>query len=121
MKTSHLITAFLLLTTSVFGARFSSERPPRASQTPGGTRATSAPRFNPEKYSAGKAVFTGKAPLKKNARATKTQRARLEIVVVRSRAERADATRLRALAGKLSEDQLDALEYYVAQRHSRRR
>jgi hypothetical protein len=66
------------------------------------------------KYAEGKAVFTGKAPLTRTAGASKQQRARLEALARQS----GDAGRnLPSLAGRLTADQLEALEYYVAQRY----
>lgn len=66
------------------------------------------------KYAAGKAVFTGKAPLTRNAAASKQQRARLQALAQQSGAAGAN---LPALAGRLTAEQLDALEYYVARRY----
>ena len=68
------------------------------------------------KYALGKAVFTGKAALIKNPSATVPQRARLQIAAARAGKDGASLPRL---AGKLSEPQLDALEYYIAKRFSR--
>lgn len=64
-------------------------------------------------YALGKAVFNGKARLIDNRSKTKLQRMRLQILAVR--AGRAGA-HLTALAGRLREVQLDALEYYVSNR-----
>ena len=66
------------------------------------------------KYAEGKAVFTGKAPLARNTAATRPQRARLEALARRSGEV---GRNLPSLAGKLTADQLDALEYYVAYRY----
>jgi hypothetical protein len=66
------------------------------------------------KYALGKAVFTGHAQLHSNPSATRQQRAHLSELAARSGSAGAS---LPKLAGKLSGEQLDALDYYVSQRY----
>ena len=70
------------------------------------------------KYALGKSIFTGKARLTSNPRAAKLQRLRLEVLNGRVALHRGTrAIDLKNLAGRLTEAQLDALEYYVSRRY----
>lgn len=67
------------------------------------------------KYELGKAVFNGKAALgATNAATVKGQKARLAAAAT---AAGKPAASWSANAGRLSEGQLSALEYYIAKRH----
>jgi hypothetical protein len=99
--------------TSALGSGSSPMHPPRAPRDAEGSRTGSTAD---SKYAIGKSVFTGKARLVDNRSARKSQRARLENLAARTGRSGAN---LPSLAGKLSEDQLDALEYYVSRRFGR--
>lgn len=78
---------------------------------PKGTKA----KVDRDKYDLGQKTFNGKtAPVQGNATA---QRARLEALQRKLPEKVAAKKDLTSLAGKLSEEQLDALEYYVQQRY----
>jgi hypothetical protein len=79
--------------------------PPKASKA----------KVDRDKYDLGQKAFNGKtAPVQGNATA---QRARLE-ALQRQLPEKVAAKKdLTSLAGKLSQEQLDALEYFVQQRY----
>ncbi len=112
-KTQLIATCLaLVIARTTFASGSSPARPPR----PPSPR-VEAERIDDAKYAEGKAVFTGKAQLTKNPKAAKSQRARLEILAGESGAAGA---KLPALAGKLSAEQLDALDYYVAYRYGGR-
>lgn len=111
MNRIPLVTALvaLALASSALASGSAPTRPPRPPRTdaPGET-------MDSARYALGKSVFTGKAPLHSNRAAARQQRARLSQLAARSGARGAS---LPELAGKLSPEQLDALEYYVSQRY----
>src|SRR5687767_11453038 len=113
MITPRLIIPCLLLAMagSALASGASPTRPPRP---PRSGQSTPTERMNDAKYALGKAVFTRKAPLTRNTRASKQDKARLEELAGRSGTA---GRHLPSLAGRLSADQLDALEYYVAHRY----
>ena len=113
MITARLIIPCLLLAMagSALASGASPTRPPRP---PRSAQAAPAERMDDAKYAAGKAVFTGKAPMARNTGASKQERARLETL---ARQSGTAGRNLPSLAGRLSADQLDALEYYVAHRY----
>ena len=100
----------LLTATHGFASGSAPTRPARPPQ-----RSESKESMDDAKYALGKAVFAGKAALVSNKPAAKLQRVRLEIVAARA-GER--GSKLPNLAGRLSEVQLDGLEYYVSKRFS---
>ena len=71
-----------------------------------------------DKYALGKNIFTGKAKLKPNADANAAQQEiKLKELAGRLPQPVKEAEKLPALAGKLSGKELEALEYYLAQRY----
>jgi hypothetical protein len=111
MKQTQLLTPLLglALAASALASGSAPTRPPRIARTEPATETMDNTR-----YALGKAIFNGKAPLHSNPRAARQQRTRLSELAARS--GRSGAS-LPTLAGKLSSEQLDALEYYVAQRY----
>jgi hypothetical protein len=111
MKKTNLIIPLLALalTASALASGSAPTRPPRPPQgfEPATTQTDEA------KYALGKSVFTGKAQHVANPSATKKQRARLTELAAKS--GKAGAS-LPSLAGKLSNEQMDALDYYVNKR-----
>ena len=84
------------------------------------TRPPRPPAANPPaeamddaRYALGKAVFNGQAATHENAAAAKQQRARLAALAAQAGPSGAA---LPTLAGRLSAEQMEALEYYVAKR-----
>jgi hypothetical protein len=103
-------TIMLALASSAFASGSAPTRPPRPPAnyfTPGGEK------LDNNRYALGKAVFTGKAQRTPNASAAKKQRARLTQLAAVSGKQGAT---LPSLAGQLSNEQMDALDYYVSKR-----
>lgn len=71
-------------------------------------------KIDSAKYDLGKRIFTGKAKL--GSATTPGDSARLAALQSRLPAKEQKKANLTALAGKLTAQELDALEYYVAQR-----
>ena len=99
----------LALTGSGLASGSSAARPPRPPQDL--TAASS--EVDEARYALGQSVFTGKAHTIANASAAKQQHARLTHLAAATGKEGAS---LPKLAGKLSGEQLDALDYYVSRR-----
>ena len=97
----------LALTGSALASGSAPTRPPRPPSA-----GAPAETMDNARYALGKSVFTGKAPLHSNPTAARQQKARLS----RLAAETGE-TSLPKLAGKLSAEQLDALDYYVSKRY----
>lgn len=72
-------------------------------------------RVDRDKYDLGQKVFNGKAPAVQGDAAA--QRSRLEALQRRLPEKVAAKKDLTDLAGKLSQEQLEALEYFVQQRY----
>ncbi len=110
--TKHITTAaaaFVLCTQGAFASGFSPIRPQLPPQT------SPAEAFDSAKYELGKAVFNGKAPLTvANAASARAQKPRLAAAAANSGKSGAG---LPALAGRLSETQLSAVEYFISKRH----
>lgn len=87
-------------------------RPPREVAPEADTR-----KMDDAHYALGKAVFTGKARRVSNPAATKRQKAQLTQLAGRLGRE---GTSLPSLAGQLSDEQMQALEYYVQKRFGAR-
>jgi hypothetical protein len=87
-------------------------RPPRPpAKAAGGEKMDSA------KYALGKSIYNGKAKLEANtAVPMAVQETRLKALEARVSEKERKSANLTAHAGKLSAEQLDALEYYVAHR-----
>ncbi|MEY2877889.1 MAG: hypothetical protein RLZZ15_269 [Verrucomicrobiota bacterium] len=85
-------------------------RPPKPPTTAGG-----AMKMDQEKYGLGQKVYEGSAMTPGGGNAD-AQRARLQSAQAMLPADAMKAKDLPALAGKLSAVQLEALEYFVAQR-----
>lgn len=101
--------AFVLCTQGAFASGSSPMRP----QLPPQSR--SAEAIDSAKYELGKAVFNGKAPLSApNAASARAQKPRLAAAAANAGKSGAN---LPALAGRLSESQLSAVEYFISKRH----
>jgi hypothetical protein len=107
-----LITALLGATASVpaFASGSYSGRPPQPPAKTG-----DAMKMDREKYGLGQKVYDGSA-LTPGGGSADAQMGRLMAVQRQLSADASKMKDLPALAGKLSAAQLDALEYYVAQR-----
>jgi hypothetical protein len=99
----------LALTSSALASGSAPTRPPH----PPTNYFTSTDKLDNNRYALGKAVFTGKAPRVANSSATKKQRTQLTHLAQVSGKSGAS---LPALAGQLSNEQMDALDYYVSKR-----
>src|SRR5688572_11050957 len=90
-------------------------RPPRP---PGLVRRDAIPEQR-DKYEEGKRIYSGKAKLttRQSAANTAEQEKRLRALQARLPESAAKETDLTALAGKLTWEQLDALEYYVRKKY----
>jgi hypothetical protein len=99
----------LALASSALASGSAPTRPPRPPRDGAPTETMDNAR-----YALGKSVFTGKAPQQSNPAAARQQRARLSQLAAKTGEDGASLPRL---AGKLSPQQLDALEYYVSKRY----
>ena len=110
-KTSALLCAALVAATTVAPALASGSYSGRAPRPPAG----GGMKMNQEKYGLGQKVYEGgvMTPGGGNADA---QMARLNALQAMLPADAMKMKNLPSLAGKLSAAQLDALEYFVAQR-----
>ena len=110
-KTSALICAALVAVASSVPTLASGSYPGRPPRPPAGDSA----KMDQEKYGLGQKVYDGgvMTPGGGNADA---QTARLKALQAKLPADAAKMKNLPSLAGKLSPAQLDALEYFVAQR-----
>ncbi len=111
MNQAQLLTpvVMLALASSALASGSAPTRPPRPPRND-----APAETMDNSRYALGKSVFTGKAPLHSNPAAARQQRVRLTQLAARSGSRGAS---LPKLAGKLSPEQLDALEYYISQRY----
>ena len=109
MKTLIIPVLALALTGSALASGSAPMRPPR----PPKNVAPAAEKVDDSRYALGKAVFTGKAKPVANPSAAKKQKARLSQL---ASAIGKDGASLPAHAGKLSGEQMDALDYYAAKR-----
>ena len=109
MHPIQLVTplAALALATSAFASGSAPTRPPRPPSAGAPTET-----MDDARYALGKSVYTGKARQHSNPAAAKQQKARLSHLA----AETGDAS-LPKLAGRLSAEQLDALDYYISKRY----
>ena len=109
-KTNLIIPVLALaLTGSALASGSSPTRPPR----PPRAFAPAASEMDSTRYGLGKSVFSGKAKRVSNPSAAKKQKARLTQL---ASASGEDGASLPALAGQLSNEQMDALDYYVSKR-----
>lgn len=107
-----ILAAAVALPAAAFASGTYTSRPPRPpSRTEGHERLDSA------KYELGKRVYNKKSTLGTVSGAT-GQEERLRAIEARLPEKEQKKANLTALAGKLSAEQLDALDYYVAQRFS---
>ena len=112
MQMKHILIPVLALavTGSALASGSAPMRPPRPPKN-------FAPAANNEvddaRYALGKAVFTGKSAPVANPSAAKQQKARLNQL---ASAIGKDGASLPAHAGKLSGEQMDALDYYASKR-----
>ena len=110
MKLILIPVLALALTGSALASGSAPMRPPRPPKKV-------APAANSEmddaRYALGKAVFTGKSTPVANPSAAKKQKARLNQL---ASAIGKDGASLPARAGKLSDEQMGALDYYAAKR-----
>lgn len=104
--------AVLALAISALASGSAPTRPPRPPGAGTPDASTPAETMDDARYALGKSVYTGKARQHPNPAAAKQQKARLS----RLAAETGE-TSLPKLAGKLSAEQLDALDYYVSKRY----
>ena len=111
MQTKHLIIPVLAfaLTGSALASGSAPMRPPR----PPKDISPAAEKMDDARYALGKAVFTGKAKPVANPSAAKKQKARLNHL---ASGIGKDGASLPAHAGKLSDEQMDALDYYASKR-----
>lgn len=109
-KTRLIIPAIALaLTGSALASGSSPSRPPR----PPRDFAPAASEVDSTRYALGKSVFNGKAKHVANPAAAKKQKSRLTQLAA---ASGKDGASLPALAGQLSTEQMDALDYFVSKR-----
>ena len=115
MHKKHLIIPVLALalTGTALASGSSPSRPPR----PPRDFAPAASEMDSARYSLGKSVFSGKAKHVSNPSAAKKQKAQLSQLAA---ASGKDGASLPALAGQLSNEQMDALDYYVSKRFGTR-
>ena len=115
MHKTHLIIPVLALalTGSALASGSSAARPPR----PPRDFAPAATEMDSARYALGKSVFSGKAPHVSNPSAAKKQKVRLGQLAT---AAGKSGASLPALAGQLSSEQMDALDYYVSKRFGTR-
>ena len=106
---SLVLAASLLIPTAGFASGSYTSRPPKPA-TPRGERIDSA------KYELGKRIYTGKAQLGAGTVAAANADARLRNLQSSLPEKEQKKTDLTKLSGKLNAEQLEALEYYVAQR-----
>lgn len=107
MKTPIALIAVVLtaFASEAFASGACPCQPPIPPKSKAGVRAKG---LDNSKYALGKQIYSGRLPVpdRANAKLAKSQAPRLQ----------AAAPNLSGLAGKLTEDQLSALEYYVANR-----
>ena len=112
MQMKHILIPVLALalTGSALASGSAPMRPPRPPKNfaPAGNN-----EVDDSRYALGKAVFAGKSAPVANPSAAKKQKARLSQL---ASAIGKDGASLPALAGKLSDEQMDALDYYAAKR-----
>ena len=109
MKNLIIPALALALTGSALASGSAPARPPRPPQN----FAPATKEVDDARYALGKAVFNGKARHTANPSAAKSQKARLAHL---ASAIGKDGASLPALAGQLSTDQMDALDYYASKR-----
>ena len=109
MKTLIIPALALAFTGSALASGSAPMRPPRPPQN----FAPAADKVDDTRYALGKAVFTGKSKHVANPSAAKKQKARLNQLATAIGKEGAS---LPALAGQLSSEQMDALDYYASKR-----
>ena len=109
MKTLIIPALALALAGSALASGSAPTRPPR----PPRDFAPSVSKMDDARYALGKAVFTGKAKRTANPSAAKKQKTQLTRL---ASAIGKDGASLPALAGQLSAEQMDALDYYASKR-----
>jgi hypothetical protein len=109
-KTLIIPIMVLALAGSALASGSAPTRPPRP---PSNFFAPAGEKLDNNRYALGKAVFTGKSPQTANPSAAKKQRTQLAHLAQVSGKQGAS---LPSLAGKLSNEQMDALDYYVSKR-----
>ncbi len=111
MQMKHFLIPMLALafTGSALASGSAPMHPPRPPQN----FSPAAGKMDDARYALGKAVFTGKAKPIANPSAAKKQKTRLNQL---ASAIGKGGSSLPALAGKLSGEQMDALDYYVSKR-----
>jgi hypothetical protein len=117
MNIKHWFATILgtCLIASAFASGSYNARPPRV---PAGQTAERGGKIDKQKYALGKQIYTGKAKLTAQPTAERAaQETRLRALQARLPAKVQADVNLPGLAGKLSTPELEALEYYVAQRH----
>ncbi|MDP3073189.1 MAG: hypothetical protein Q8N18_23045 [Opitutaceae bacterium] len=108
IKASFLVCAALLAAAPALASGSYSNRPPRPP-------AAASAKMDQEKYTLGQKVYEGSAMTAGGGDAA-AQTPRLTALQAKLPADAAKMKNLVALAGKISATQLDALEYFVAQR-----
>ena len=114
MKTyAFMVVALLIAPIALEASGSYSARPPRPP-----TLIEMTKDADKEKYELGKKIYSGKARLsaQPTAEAAKTQEARLRALQARLPEPAQRKTDLRALSGRLTSAEMDALEYYVNKR-----
>ena len=110
------VPLLLLCCALPLGARASGSYTARPPRPP--VQKNTATALDNDKYALGKSIFTGKAKLKANSDAnTAQQEIKLKELAGRLPKPAKEAEKLPALAGKLSTKEMEALEYYLAQRY----
>ena len=112
---STIIPAFALLAATIVipayaSGSYSPTRPPKAETGAGMTM-----KLDQEKYGLGQKIYDGKVDLMAHSNA-QMQKERLKMIQARVPADVAMKKDFGGLAGRLSPQQLDALEYYVNHR-----
>lgn len=113
MKTCALFLTLAFAPSLLVGSGSYSLRPPRPPTVVERTRDA-----DKEKYELGKSIYTGKARLsaQPSMGTMKTQEQRLKALQARLPESAQKKTNLPALAGRLTSEEIDALEYYVNKR-----
>lgn len=107
-----LLAAVVAAPSAIFASGSYTSRPPRPVIKSG-----DGEKMDSAKYALGKRIYSGKAKLDANAGAAATmQETRLRALQARLPEKEQKSANLTSYAGKLTAEQMDALEYYVAQR-----
>lgn len=110
--TPLLLAACVALPAAASASGTYTARPPRPP-----AKAASGEKMDSAKYELGKRIYNGKAKLEASTAVPMAmQETRLRALETRLSEKEQKSARLSSYAGKLTAEQLDALEYYVAHR-----